>query len=50
MRRIVIGLLTFAIALVVAQGAFATMKDKPNFGYCPDGKKTTDITKCKTKK
>jgi hypothetical protein len=42
--------MAIAMALVVTQGAFARMKDKPNFGYCPDGKKTTDINKCKTKK
>ena len=35
-----------AIGLLVTQSAFARKKDNPNFGYCDDGKKVADTTKC----
>ncbi len=46
MQRMLIGLMALAIALVGAQGAFARMKDKANYGFCADGTKVPDPGKC----
>jgi hypothetical protein len=53
MQKIIIAIMVLAFGLTVSQGAFARMKDNSNFGYCPDGTKVPDTTKCpkeKTKK
>ena len=50
MKKIIVAIMTLAIGLVVTQSAFARMKDKPNFGYCADGKKVADTTKCPKEK
>src|SRR5262249_18127816 len=46
MEKILVGAIVLAISLMVIQDAFARKKDNPNFGYCPNGKKVADITKC----
>jgi hypothetical protein len=46
MEKILVGAIVLAISLMVTQDAFARKKDNPNFGYCPNGKKVADITKC----
>ena len=46
MQKIIIAIMTLAIGLMFTQSTFARMKDKPNFGYCADGKKVPDTTKC----
>jgi hypothetical protein len=46
MQKIIIAIMVLAFGLTVSQGAFARMKDKENFGYCPDGTKVPDTTKC----
>ena len=53
MQKIIIAIMVLAFGLTVSQGAFARMKDNSNFGYCADGTKVPDTTKCpkdKTKK
>jgi hypothetical protein len=49
MQKIIAAIMTVAIGLMVTQSASARMKDKPNFGYCADGKKVPDTTKCPEK-
>lgn len=49
MRRAIAAVLAVAVCLIISQGAFARMKDKSNFGYCPDGTKVPDTTKCPKK-
>jgi hypothetical protein len=46
MQKIIIAIMVLAFGLTVSQGAFARMKDNSNFGYCPDGTKVPDTTKC----
>jgi hypothetical protein len=46
MQKIVVVIMALAIGLLVTQSAFARKKDNPNFGYCDDGKKVADTTKC----
>ena len=46
MERILAGVMVLAISLMVTQDAFARKRDNSNFGYCPDGKKVADTTKC----
>ena len=44
------GILASPIAFVLLIGATgcadARVYDHPNYGYCPDGKRVTDIKKC----
>ena len=49
MQKIIVAIMALAFGLTVSQGAFARMKDKENFGYCPDGTKVPDTTKCPKK-
>ena len=51
MQKVVVVIMALAIGLLVTQSAFARKKGNPNFGYCEDGKKVADTTKCpKSKK
>jgi hypothetical protein len=50
MQKIIVAIMALAFGLTVSQGAFARMKDKENFGYCPDGTKVPDTTKCQKEK
>ena len=50
MQKIIVAIMALAFGLTVSQGAFARMKDKENFGYCPDGTKVPDTTKCPKEK
>ena len=46
MQKIVVVVMALATGLLVTQSAVARKKDNPNFGYCDDGKKVADTTKC----
>jgi hypothetical protein len=51
MQTVLIVIMTLTIGLLVTETGFARKKDNPNFGYCEDGKKVSDTTKCpKSKK
>jgi hypothetical protein len=50
MHKIIVAGMTLTIGLMVAHSAFARMKDNSNFGYCPDGTKVTDTTRCPKEK
>ena len=51
MQTVVLVIMTLTIGLLVTEPGFARKKDNPNFGYCEDGKKVADTTKCpKSKK
>jgi hypothetical protein len=50
MQKIIVAVMTLAIGLMVTHSAFARMKDNSNFGYCPDGTKVPDTTKCPKEK
>jgi len=47
--RLVLGLAVLAFVFTPARVLALTAQDFPNFGYCTDGKRTTDLKKCKSK-
>jgi len=46
MQKIIIVIMTLAFGLMVTQSAFARKRDNTNYGFCPDGTKVADISKC----
>lgn len=46
MQKITTVIIALVFGLLVTHSAFARMKDNSNFGYCPDGTKVPDTTKC----
>jgi hypothetical protein len=47
MKNAIIGIAILAVSATSVQDAFAKRaRDNPNYGYCADGKRVTDVAKC----
>ena len=46
MRKVGIVMMALAVGSLFAQPAFSRMRDNASYGFCPDGTKVPDTSKC----